>query len=146
MITPFYVNEEKNKLFFISTNFNEITRAKDRLRRFTCGEQPSRLSFLCLRPESRSPPLFQALLLLLSLIIVAAFFSFSITGNINSVLARKNAVLCYILNKQSMTFLEGPHEDGMQYWIYVQPLKGGPKREFSVEPHYDALSPVIAAP
>lgn len=87
---------------------------------------------------------FQALLLLLSLIIVAAcFFFLNYRKHQLGVGAQERSIDVRILNKQSMTFAaEGPHEDGMQYWIYVQPLKGGPKREFSVEPHYyDALEP-----
>ncbi len=57
--------------------------------------------------------------------------------------AEERSIDVRILNKESNTFpTEGPHEDGMQYWIYVQSLKGGPKRKFAVEPHYyDALLP-----
>lgn len=48
-----------------------------------------------------------------------------------------------ILDKQSVPVPDAePHEDGEEYWIYVEPLDGGPKREFQVGVHYyHALHP-----
>lgn len=42
-----------------------------------------------------------------------------------------------ILDKQSETKLSfEQHEEPEEYWIYVEPIKGGPKREFQVGSHY----------
>lgn len=42
-----------------------------------------------------------------------------------------------ILDKQSVPVIGAkPGEDNEDYWIYVQPTKGGPKREFMVGIHY----------
>ncbi|MBY5947088.1 DUF2500 domain-containing protein [Photobacterium rosenbergii] len=48
-----------------------------------------------------------------------------------------------ILDKQSTPVIGArPGEDDEEYWIYVQPTKGGPKREFMVGIHYyHALNP-----
>lgn len=48
-----------------------------------------------------------------------------------------------VLDKQSMAIIGAqPGEDNEEYWIYVQPTKGGPKREFMVGIHYyHALNP-----
>lgn len=48
-----------------------------------------------------------------------------------------------ILDKQSTAVIGAqPGEDNEEYWIYVQPTKGGPKREFMVGVHYyHALNP-----
>ncbi|MGF1699806.1 DUF2500 domain-containing protein [Photobacterium makurazakiensis] len=48
-----------------------------------------------------------------------------------------------ILDKQSVAVIGAkPGEDDEEYWVYVQPTKGGPKREFMVGVHYyHALNP-----
>ncbi|MDV5171915.1 DUF2500 domain-containing protein [Photobacterium rosenbergii] len=48
-----------------------------------------------------------------------------------------------ILDKQCTPVIGArPGEDDEEYWIYVQPTKGGPKREFMVGIHYyHALNP-----
>ncbi|MCW8329516.1 DUF2500 domain-containing protein [Photobacterium sp. SDRW27] len=48
-----------------------------------------------------------------------------------------------VLDKQSVAVIGAkPGEDDEKYWIYVQPTKGGPKREFMVGIHYyHALTP-----
>ena len=48
-----------------------------------------------------------------------------------------------VLDKQSVAVIDAqPGEEDEEYWIYVQPVKGGPKREFMVGIHYyHALNP-----
>ncbi|KHT60503.1 RNA polymerase subunit sigma [Photobacterium gaetbulicola] len=48
-----------------------------------------------------------------------------------------------ILDKQRVPIMGArPGEDDEEYWIYVQPTQGGPKREFMVGIHYyHALNP-----
>ncbi|MDX1302721.1 DUF2500 domain-containing protein [Photobacterium sp.] len=48
-----------------------------------------------------------------------------------------------ILDKQNVPVIGAqPGEDNEDYWIYVQPEQGGPKREFMVGIHYyHALNP-----
>lgn len=48
-----------------------------------------------------------------------------------------------ILDKQSSPNIGArPGEDDEEYWIYVQPTRGGPKRDFMVGIHYfHALNP-----
>lgn len=42
-----------------------------------------------------------------------------------------------VLDKQSVAVIGAkPGEDDEEYWIYVQPTKGGPRREFMVGIHY----------
>lgn len=48
-----------------------------------------------------------------------------------------------VLDKQSVAIIGAqPGDDNEEYWIHVQPTKGGPKREFMVGVHYyHALNP-----
>lgn len=57
--------------------------------------------------------------------------------------APEKRVAVRILDKQSIAVSGArPGEDSEAYWIYVQPLRGGPKREFEVGVHYyHALNP-----
>ena len=87
---------------------------------------------------------FSALILLLVLVVMAAtLFFLNYRKHQLGINAQERSIDVRILDKESNTFLtEGLHEDGMQYWILVQALKGGPKRRFAVEAqYYDALFP-----
>ncbi|MFD2177154.1 DUF2500 domain-containing protein [Veronia pacifica] len=48
-----------------------------------------------------------------------------------------------ILDKQTVTRSNAAaHEEQDEYWIYVEPMEGGPKREFQIGVHYyHAISP-----
>ena len=51
--------------------------------------------------------------------------------------APERTIEVQILDKQSNAIIGAqPGEDNEEYWIYVQPTKGGPKREFMVGIHY----------
>lgn len=78
-------------------------------------------------------------LILLSAIYFFMFYQKHILG----VGAEPRKIDVRILNKQAIELANPMQEEEMlQYWIYVQPLKGGPKREFEVGVHfYDALQP-----
>ena len=57
--------------------------------------------------------------------------------------AKERQIEVEILDKQSTPVMGArPGEDNEEYWIYVQPTRGGPKREFMVGIHYyHALNP-----
>ena len=51
--------------------------------------------------------------------------------------APERTIEVQILDKQSNPIIGArPGEDDEEYWIYVQPTNGGPKREFMVGIHY----------
>ncbi|KJG25455.1 RNA polymerase subunit sigma [Photobacterium iliopiscarium] len=79
------------------------------------------------------------LLLLLSLF----YFIYHYRRHILGIDAPEKKVDVQILDKQSNRIIGAqPGEEDEEYWFYVQPLAGGPKREFMIGIHYyQALNP-----
>ncbi|HIF9366200.1 TPA: DUF2500 domain-containing protein [Photobacterium damselae] len=84
------------------------------------------------------------LLALVTLLVVAiSYFIYTYRRHTLGTHAPEKHIEVMILDKQSNPiFGAQPGEDDEEYWIYVQPVKGGPKREFMVGIHYyHALNP-----
>ncbi|WP_407331719.1 DUF2500 domain-containing protein [Enterovibrio sp. 27052020O] len=84
------------------------------------------------------------ILLVLALAVVAGvYFVFTFQKHTLGQGAEDRAIDIRILDKQVVS-LPSPdqHQDPEEYWIYVEPISGGPKREFQVGVHYyHALQP-----
>ncbi|MCG7584170.1 DUF2500 domain-containing protein [Photobacterium sp. OFAV2-7] len=80
-----------------------------------------------------------AILFVISLVYFIRFYRRHVQGEN----APEKKVEVEILAKQSVPVIGAqPGDDNEEYWIYVQPTKGGPKREFLVGIHYyHALNP-----
>nr|WP_086939312.1 DUF2500 domain-containing protein [Thaumasiovibrio occultus] len=73
----------------------------------------------------------------------AAYCWFMVSRHMLGRGAREKKIKVQIIDKQSVP-VENPFvgEDDEHYWIYVEPIKGGPKREFQIPMHYyHALEP-----
>lgn len=84
------------------------------------------------------------ILLVSGLFIVSAFYAHRIyCRHVLGEQAPEQTVAVRILDKQRTRVSDPrPGEDSSTYWIYVQPLQGGPKREFEVGVHdYHAIHP-----
>nr|WP_194956797.1 DUF2500 domain-containing protein [Enterovibrio baiacu] len=96
------------------------------------------------RPEQENTVPISLILLLVALAVISTvYFFLSFQKHSLGKGAEERAIDIRILDKQSVA-LPSPeqHEDPEEYWIYVQPLAGGPKREFQVGVHYyHALQP-----
>ncbi|GAB6262844.1 DUF2500 domain-containing protein [Photobacterium sp. CCB-ST2H9] len=88
-------------------------------------------------------PFFPFLILAVLLSLAIASFVFVYRRHLSGHHAADKQIEVQILDKQSLSVDEHPTDgDNAQYWLYVQPLKGGPKREFQVGVHfYHALNP-----
>ncbi|KDM92363.1 DUF2500 domain-containing protein [Photobacterium galatheae] len=88
-------------------------------------------------------PFFPFLILAVLLCLAIASFIFIYRRHWTSRHATDKQIDVQILDKQSLSADEHqPGDDSEQYWLYVQPLSGGPKREFQVGVHfYHALTP-----
>lgn len=77
------------------------------------------------------------------LIISALFFIRVYRRHMRGENAPEKKIEVEILDKQSVAVIGAkPGDDDEEYWIYVQPLQGGPKRQFMVGVHYyHALNP-----
>lgn len=77
------------------------------------------------------------------LIVSALLFTHTYRRHMRGDDAPEKTIDVEILDKQSVAVTgTQPGEDDEEYWIYVQPLQGGPKREFMVGIHYfHALTP-----
>ncbi|MEJ2764415.1 DUF2500 domain-containing protein [Photobacterium sp. MCCC 1A19761] len=84
------------------------------------------------------------ILIVTGLLILSAFYALRIyRRHVQGDQAPEKTVQVEILDKQSIAIAGArPGEDSEAYWIYVRPLRGGPKREFEVGVHYyHALNP-----
>lgn len=81
------------------------------------------------------------IIFLISLIILAAILcALSYRKHILGYSAKERNIDIRILDKQSVAPLTPDFDE--EYWIYVEPLSGGPKREFQIGIHYyHALHP-----
>ena len=79
-----------------------------------------------------------AMLFLIALAVVAGcYWISSYKKHSLGLNAKERSIEIRILDKQAVTIEHSEqHEDPEQYWIYVEPLSGGPKREFQVGIHY----------
>ncbi|MDO6708513.1 DUF2500 domain-containing protein [Photobacterium sp. 1_MG-2023] len=83
------------------------------------------------------------LILAVLLLLAVASFSLIYRRHLAGTNAVERQLAVQILDKQSITLSDvQPGQASEAYWVFVQPLKGGPKREFQVGPHYfHALTP-----
>ncbi|CAH0532308.1 hypothetical protein VST7929_00124 [Vibrio stylophorae] len=82
------------------------------------------------------PALFIGLVLLL-LAISGAFFIFIYRRHMLGLNAPERKIRVRILQKQAVDVpVEVPGDDDSEFWLLVQPVKGGPEREFKVGVHY----------
>lgn len=78
------------------------------------------------------------ILLIISLLIAAVYGFIRIHRQHNlGIDAPERQCEITILDKQSVPIIGAkPGEDDEEFWLYVQPKKGGPKRQFCVGVHY----------
>ncbi len=88
-------------------------------------------------------PISLIIIMLVLLIFAGTYMWFSLSRHTFGSGAKDKDVLVKVLDKQSVEVERPmPGEETEHYWIYVQPVKGGPKREFQVGIHYfNALNP-----
>lgn len=79
-------------------------------------------------------PLSMVILLIALVVSTAAYCFFLYQKHILGINAQEKNIDIRILDKQSTPGLNPQREE--EYWIYVEPLSGGPKREFQIGIHY----------
>lgn len=77
------------------------------------------------------------------LIIAVGYFILSYRRHTLGAHAPERSIEVTVLDKQSVPIIGAqPGDEQEEYWIYVHPTQGGPKREFMVGVHYyHALNP-----
>lgn len=76
-------------------------------------------------------------------VIAGVYFVLTMQKHLIGQVAEERTIDIRILDKQAVA-IPNPqqHQDPEEYWIYVEPMEGGPKREFQVGIHYyHALHP-----
>ncbi|KXF82682.1 DUF2500 domain-containing protein [Enterovibrio coralii] len=88
-------------------------------------------------------PISLFLLVIALAVIAGVYFFFIFQKHTLGKGAEERTIDIRILDKQSVAIPNpGMHEEPEEYWIYVEPVDGGPKREFQVGVHYyHALQP-----
>ncbi|KLV07379.1 RNA polymerase subunit sigma [Photobacterium aquae] len=88
-------------------------------------------------------PIWIPALMLLLLAVAIASFARIYRQHMLGESAKERKIDVTVLDKQSVPVIGAqPGQDDQEYWIYVQPTRGGPKREFMVGIHYyHALNP-----
>ncbi|NAW65747.1 DUF2500 domain-containing protein [Photobacterium halotolerans] len=88
-------------------------------------------------------PVTLVLILLVLLVVAVASFVYISRRHLSGHAAVEKQIEVLILDKQSVAVDNTqPGADSEEYWLYVQPVKGGPKRDFQIGPHYfHALNP-----
>ncbi|KXI23944.1 DUF2500 domain-containing protein [Photobacterium sanguinicancri] len=88
-------------------------------------------------------PFWIPLALLAALAIAISYFLYSYRRHSLGLEAPEKKVEVCVLDKQSNPIIGAqPGDDNEEYWIYVEPTEGGPRREFMVGIHYfQALNP-----
>ncbi|WP_087020542.1 DUF2500 domain-containing protein [Thaumasiovibrio subtropicus] len=82
-------------------------------------------------------PITVIVVMLVLLVFAGAYLWFSLSRHTYGQGAKEKDILVKVLDKQSVEVERPlPGEETERYWIYVQPVKGGPKREFEVGIHY----------
>lgn len=85
-------------------------------------------------------PITAALFLIALAALAGTYWMYSYKKHSLGLNAKERSIEIRILDKQSVTLPDlgnhGNQEDLEQYWIFVEPLKGGPKREFQIGIHY----------
>lgn len=88
-------------------------------------------------------PISMILLVIALAVIAGVYFFLTFQKHTLGYGAEERTIDIRILDKQSVVAPDAQqHEDPEEYWIYVEPISGGPKREFQVGVHYyHALQP-----
>ena len=82
-------------------------------------------------------PISVILLVIALAVIAGVYFVFTFQKHTLGQGAEERAIDIRILDKQAVALpSDEQHQDPEEYWIYVQPISGGPKREFQVGIHY----------
>lgn len=82
-------------------------------------------------------PVGIVLALITLLIVSVLYFFYSYRRHTLGENAPEQKIDVKVLDKQSITLSNNqPGEDNEEYWLYVQPCSGGPKREFRIGIHY----------
>lgn len=79
-------------------------------------------------------PISMVIFLIALVVIAAVYCALSYQKHILGYHAKERNIDVRILDKQSVAPLTPNLEE--EYWIYVEPLSGGPKREFQIGIHY----------
>ncbi|MBD8513344.1 DUF2500 domain-containing protein [Photobacterium sp. CAU 1568] len=82
-------------------------------------------------------PVTPFLILLVLLVVAVASFVHIYRRHLSGNAAIEKTIEVLILDKQSVALDNTPPGgDSEEYWLYVQPVTGGPKRDFQIGPHY----------
>lgn len=95
------------------------------------------------RIKENTVPISVILLVGALAVIAGVYFVLTMQKHMLGQGAEERSIDIRILDKQSVAIPDPQqHEDPEEYWIYVEPMEGGPKREFQVGIHYyHALQP-----
>lgn len=86
-------------------------------------------------------PIWIIVVLCLLLLLALSYFIYNYRRHTLGIDAPEKKIEVQILDKQSNRII-GAQPGEEEYWFYVQPLTGGPKREFMIGIHYyHALHP-----
>ncbi|WP_413113082.1 DUF2500 domain-containing protein [Thaumasiovibrio sp. DFM-14] len=82
-------------------------------------------------------PVSFIMIMIVLFVFSGAYLWFSLNRHSFGSGAKEQDILVKILDKQCIEVERPfPGEESERFWIYVQPVKGGPKREFEVGIHY----------
>lgn len=88
-------------------------------------------------------PIAVMLLVVALMVIAGVYFALTYKKHTLGEGAQERTIDIRILDKQAVALPDvQQHQEPEEYWIYVEPVDGGPKREFQVGIHYyHALQP-----